>query len=174
MRGDVWAYKVTLTGPLVPARIIVPPWHYGADIRVRRLDDPALDEFWTKRPRLPCKWEDVDMYLAAHPEIRRDDEPMDVDGVEPRFRDAADELFGIGKAALRQIVRSEVERTLQAPQKLAYSYQEASAAVGVSVDMLRGEVRDSRLVASYVGSKPVFTVDELKRWLGSLPSEPRR
>ncbi|WP_198519588.1 MULTISPECIES: helix-turn-helix domain-containing protein [unclassified Microbacterium] len=172
-RGDIWAYATTLTGPLVPARIVVPPSYYGDAIRIRRLDDPNLDEMWVDRKRLPCEWEDVETFLATHPQIRRAEQPTDLDESEQRFRDAADELFGAGRLALQVIIRDAVARALQQPPKLAYTYAEAAVAVGVSPATLRNEVAASRLIPSFVGSKPIFTAEELTRWLRSLPAEPR-
>lgn len=172
-RGDVWAYKVTLRGPLVPARIVIPPAHYAADIRIRRLDDPAEPEVSVRRTRLPCRWADVETYLDQHPELVRDNTPLDLDEAESKFRDAADELLGMGAAALRKIIRAELERTMQPPTKLAYTYAEAAVAVGLSKDTLRAAVRRNDLVAVYSGSKPLIVIEELRRWLQSLPQEPR-
>lgn len=172
-RGDVWAYKETRArGPLVPVRILDPGTHYDAEIRVRRLDDSAASEFWTRRVRLPCRWDDVESYLDGHPEIVRAEAIQDAEATDTLYRATADELFGIGKRALRQIVRDELHRALPRAEKLAYTYSEAASAIGVSRELLRREVDADRLVPSYVASKPLFPADELRRWLSTLPNEP--
>ncbi|MEU3847154.1 hypothetical protein AB0E44_09175 [Micrococcus terreus] len=57
--------------------------------------------------------------------------------------------------------------------KLAYSLEEAEEATGYSQRTLRRAIADSHLVARYANSKPVITADELRRWLDSLPTEPK-
>lgn len=73
---------------------------------------------------------------------------------------------------IREIVHDELQKALGL--KLAYTFKEAAHATGFSVETLRQAVLRSDLVPSYVNTKPVFTADELKRWLNSLPAEPRR
>jgi excisionase family DNA binding protein len=56
--------------------------------------------------------------------------------------------------------------------KLAYSYEEAAAALGISAKVLRNAVRDNELVATYVTTrKPVFRAADLEQWLDSKPTE---
>jgi len=56
--------------------------------------------------------------------------------------------------------------------KLAYNYDEAAAATGISRTLLERAVRANRLVPSYVTpAKPVFLAAELDRFLGTLPTE---
>ena len=55
------------------------------------------------------------------------------------------------------------------PAKLAYSFEEAAAATGYSIDTIRRAVRNNQLVARYANTKPVITVTELTEWLESLP-----
>ena len=172
-RGDVWAYMVTLRGPLVPARIVIPPAHYAADIRIRRLDDPAEPEVSGRRSGLPCRWVDVEAGLGQHPELVRGDAALDLDETELKFRGAADELLGMGVATLRKILRAKLERTLHPPTKLAYTYAEAAVAVGLSKSTLRAAVQRNELIAAYSGSKPLILLEELRRWLQTLPQEPR-
>ena len=57
--------------------------------------------------------------------------------------------------------------------KLAYTYPEASAAVGVSVRTLQRVVERGDIAVKYIGSKPVIQAAELGAWLDSLPSELR-
>lgn len=54
---------------------------------------------------------------------------------------------------------------------LAYNYDDAAAACGYSVKVLREAVAKNDLFPSYANSKPVFLVTELTRWLESLPSD---
>jgi len=56
--------------------------------------------------------------------------------------------------------------------KLAYSIDEAAAAVGYSSDTIRRAIRNSELVARYANSKPVVMAAELTAWLESKPTEP--
>lgn len=55
--------------------------------------------------------------------------------------------------------------------KLAYTVDEAAEAAGVSVTTIVEACRDGFLVKSYPNSRPVILVDELRRWLESLPHE---
>ena len=56
--------------------------------------------------------------------------------------------------------------------KKAYSFQEAAAAYGVSIDTVRRAVRRNDLAAKYPTSKPVIAAEELAAWFAALPSEP--
>lgn len=55
--------------------------------------------------------------------------------------------------------------------KLAYTYQEAANAVGVSVRSLQRLVERGDIAVKYIGSKPVIPAKELDAWLEALPSE---
>jgi hypothetical protein len=55
--------------------------------------------------------------------------------------------------------------------QIAYAYPALAAAVDLSVQTLRDEVKAGRLIPSYVGAKPLFRYEEVKRWLESLPAE---
>lgn len=57
--------------------------------------------------------------------------------------------------------------------KLSYNREEAAAEIGISVDKLDLERKEGKICAKYVGNKPVYQHEELKRWLESLPSEPK-
>lgn len=56
--------------------------------------------------------------------------------------------------------------------RLAYTYQEAAAAVGVSVDIIRRAVARGDLVPRYPSSRPVLPASEMQAWLEHLPTEP--
>ncbi len=56
---------------------------------------------------------------------------------------------------------------------LALNYEDAAAACGYSVKVLREAVHNGELLPSYANTKPVFRVPELERWLESLPTEAR-
>lgn len=58
-------------------------------------------------------------------------------------------------------------------RKLAYTVEEAAARVGCSTDMLRAQIRHSRLVPRYLNSKIIIPHDELVAWLEALPDEPQ-
>lgn len=55
--------------------------------------------------------------------------------------------------------------------KLAYTYEEAAQAIGVSVQSLRRAVDRHDLLVRYVGSKPVIPAEDLKAWFDTLPTE---
>jgi len=75
----------------------------------------------------------------------------------------------MGEKVLRRIVREELQAILNVPPKIAYNYKEAATAVGLSQTSLQTAVRRNDLVPSYFGSKPVFTAEELARWVSTFP-----
>ncbi|MEH3088722.1 MAG: hypothetical protein PGN24_03670 [Microbacterium arborescens] len=161
--GEHWAYREHTRHPLAHVVVLNPGRNYYDVIRVRYVDDPAHRELETRRIKLPCKWDDLDAYLDAHPEVPRAGE---VAAIEPiHIVHTTNEL--------RAIIHEEVRNALGF-RKVSYTYDEASTAVGVSEQMLRNAVHRSELVPSYIGTKPVFTFVELLRWVESLPNEPWR
>lgn len=170
--GEVWAYKHRLTGPLVPARVLKPGEHYEAPIEVIILEGPeAGTSLWTRRGRLPCKWDDREAWLKAHPGFAHELPTEEPDVKE--FDVPAGMLFGMGERALRRIVREELQAILNIPPKIAYTRREAAKAVGLSESTVSTAVQDGSLIASYYNSKPLFTPEELRRWVSSLPEYPR-
>jgi excisionase family DNA binding protein len=57
-------------------------------------------------------------------------------------------------------------------ERLAYSLQDAADAVGIGLRTLQALIAKGDIIAVYSGRKPLVTADELKAWLGRLPSEP--
>jgi hypothetical protein len=57
-------------------------------------------------------------------------------------------------------------------QPLAYSIDDAAAAVGYSSDTIRRQIDKGNLSVRYANRKPVILRSELEAWLESLPSEP--
>lgn len=170
--GEIWAYKLRLTGPLVSARVVDPGRHYDATIQVIILEGPTKGQrVYTRRNRLPCKWEYREPWLEAHPDFRRE-LPAEVEVPDP-FELPADMLFGMGEAALRRVIREELQAILNVPPRLAYTYKEAARATGLSDTSLQSAVRDGSLVPAYFNSKPLFTPEELKRWIATFPADPR-
>lgn len=55
--------------------------------------------------------------------------------------------------------------------KLAFTFEEAAAATGYSVDTVRRAVRNNELTARYANTKPVILTTELEAWLEALPVE---
>ena len=56
--------------------------------------------------------------------------------------------------------------------KIAFSIEEAAAAVGYSTDTIRRAIRNNDLTARYANSKPIVMASELTAWLESQPTEP--
>lgn len=164
--GEIWAYRAGQRTPLQPAKIIDPGEHYDASIRIRLVDDPGHAEKWVTRVKLPCQWHEAGAWLDQHPEA------WPIEYAEPLPQPAAVDRVTITVAALRRVVRQEIAAVIR-EGRLAYSYEEAAAAVGLSPSSLQAAVRHFDLVPSYYGSKPLFRVEELKRWLETLPDEPR-
>lgn len=167
--GEYWAYRQGTTHPLQRALIRRPGHFYEDGIRVRLVDDPAVTELWTNRAKLPCRWADVDEYLLSHPDVPRDypepPGPGDWDAGAYRMAFTANEL--------RSIIHDELANALGV-KKVAYTRQEAAIATGVSLTMIDAAVHRNDLVARYAGSKPLFTAEELHRWVSSLPEAPWR
>lgn len=59
-------------------------------------------------------------------------------------------------------------------EKLAYTYDEAALACGVSVDVIRRAVNKGDLIPVYPTRRPVIQADELREWLTTQPTTPRR
>jgi hypothetical protein len=75
---------------------------------------------------------------------------------------------------VRRVVREEIAAALgEQPFRLALTLPDAATAVGYSLESIRKAIRNHELVPSYANSKPVIPVEELVRWLRSLPNEPR-
>jgi len=56
-------------------------------------------------------------------------------------------------------------------KKLAYTYEEAAEAIGVSITSIRRIVDRGDLVARYPTKKPVILATELEDYLEGLPTE---
>lgn len=159
-----WAYFKGTTHPAEKVLIIDPGRHYYSSIRVRYEGTSTFHEFETTRSHLPCKWEDLDEYLEAHPERPRQGEVATT--AEPvHIVHTTNEL--------RHIIHEEVANALTVT-KFAYTYPEAAIAVGVSTELLRQAVSRGDLIVRYISTKPVFAAGDLRRWVESLPEEPRR
>jgi hypothetical protein len=56
--------------------------------------------------------------------------------------------------------------------RLAYSYEDAAAAVGVTVKTIQRLVAKGDLIPRYPNRRPIIPASELQAWLDRLPSEP--
>jgi hypothetical protein len=158
---EYWAFRRHQSHPLERVLIVNPGRHYDDEIVVRFPDAPPFHEIYTRRSKLPCKWEDLEEYLAAHPEVPRGDQ----------LATPAEPVHIVHTTnELRAIIHEEV-RNAFGVQKVAYDTQEAAVAVGLSPSSIQSAVRRNELVARYFGNKPVFTAAELLRWVESLPDE---
>lgn len=54
--------------------------------------------------------------------------------------------------------------------KLAFTFDEAAAATGLTVYKIRDHVREGNLIAKRDGRTPIILADELRRFLESLPT----
>lgn len=54
--------------------------------------------------------------------------------------------------------------------KLAYTYDEAAEAVGLTVYKIREHVRNGRIVAKKDGKTPIIQAGELRRFVDDLPA----
>lgn len=75
---------------------------------------------------------------------------------------------------VRRIVREEVESAankIRGNRRLALTLPEAAEAVGYSLESVRAAIRRGELAPAYANSKPVVMVEELERWLRSLPAD---
>lgn len=54
--------------------------------------------------------------------------------------------------------------------RLAYTYDDAARAAGVSVKVIRRAVHDGHLAPVYPTSRPVILAEELMDWLRSCPT----
>lgn len=168
--GETWAYRPGANEHLRPVTVIDPGTNYYAQIRIRLLDEPGRLDLWVRRVKLPCKWDEREAWMAAHPQYR----PVDRVAPEPEGRPLEQPPVTVSIVDLRRIIREEVAAAV-APTPLAYDLTDAARMVGLSTETLRRAVRRDELIASYWGNKPVFRVEELSRWLRSLPEDyPRR
>ncbi len=55
--------------------------------------------------------------------------------------------------------------------RLSYSIAEAAAAVGVSPDVIRRNVRSGNIPVHYPTSRPVILRADLEAWLAATPTE---
>lgn len=55
---------------------------------------------------------------------------------------------------------------------LALDSENAAKHLGISRVLLDREKRAGKICPKYVGTKPIYPIGELQRWLDALPSEP--
>lgn len=77
---------------------------------------------------------------------------------------------------VRRVVRAELHVTpLETPPpRVSLTLRDAARASGYSLEVIRQAIRLNYLVPSYANSKPVIMVEELTRWVRTLPDEPWR
>lgn len=56
-------------------------------------------------------------------------------------------------------------------EPIAYNYQGAAEAVGLSVDTIKAEVAADNIPTRYYGRKPLIPAESLAAWFKSLPAE---
>ncbi len=64
--------------------------------------------------------------------------------------------------------------TLTAPVVIAVDHVTAAAALGISSTRLRHHVRLGDITPHFSGSKPLYSISELQRFVESLPTHPER
>lgn len=58
--------------------------------------------------------------------------------------------------------------------KIAFTIEEAAAALGYSTDTVRRAIRNNDLAVKYYNTKPIILASELQAWAEALPSEPQK
>lgn len=164
--GEYWAYRQGVTHPLQRALILNPGQHSAADVRIRLVDDHAVTELWSTRQKLVCKWSSVEIYLLDHPDVPQTYGPTPAPTPPPEGT-----ALAFNANELRAIIHDEIVKALGVA-KVAYTYQEAAIATGLSTTALRIAVRGYRLVPHYWGKKALFSAEELRRFVAALPEDP--
>lgn len=168
--GERWAYKTTLShGPLIEVKVLNAGFSYESRIQVQRIDTEEV--FWTRRGRLPSRWEAREAYLETHPEF----------GVVPPTRESAPEpqrpfiprVTDVDLERIREVVRSEIADSMRGVPRLAFTVAELAYAVGLSDSRIHQHIARSDLTPVYSGSKALIPVDEAMRFLRDLPDENR-
>lgn len=80
------------------------------------------------------------------------------------------------ESIVRDTIREELELVLKvgtSPQRVALNLKDAAVACGYSVDSIRFAIDRNELLPSYANTKPVIMVEELVRWVRTLPDQPR-
>ncbi len=165
--GEVWAFQRGTTHPLIPVTIIDPGSHYYAPIVI----EPryAWGKRWRQsvaRAKLPCKWDQVDEYVRAHPAKRLEIERGPLPEPSPDVPTKPEPLIQEEVYILARIAGPDFDRPL------AYNVAAAARAVGYSVSTIRKEINEGRLPTRYANSKPVITYDDLWAWVDALPNYP--
>ncbi len=80
------------------------------------------------------------------------------------------------RAIVRDELASALDRAsaLERTEAIAVSVNEAGRLVGYSGSFIRTAISRHELLPSYANSKAVIEVEELKRWVRSLPHEAPR
>jgi hypothetical protein len=59
-------------------------------------------------------------------------------------------------------------------EPIAVDTDAAARLLGLSPSTVRAYMRRGDLLPRYSGRKPIFTIDELRKFVGTLPDEPTR
>jgi len=160
--GEIWAFRESTTLPLQRALIVDPGTHYDAHILSQLIDRPSKPHRSGRRSKYPCKWEDLEDYLARHPEAAPR-QPLK----NPQQAATPYDLN------LRDVEFFAVTLPPVAPHPpIAYSVEAAAAAVGYSEATIRLAIQRGELAPRYANSKAIVLHDDLHAWVHSLPSEP--
>ena len=149
--GEVWAYRESSKLPVRPARIVDPGRHYGSDIEIFVLTRPQTERLWVKRVKLPCKWDEINDYIARRREPWTVDESAVVTEEPTHWPEPS---------------RPSIQK-VSVP--IAYNIVGAAAAVGYSPATIRREIQRGNINPRYANSKAIITHTELLAWVESLP-----
>lgn len=139
-------------------------------LRAQIWHDLLAAKYPTSRPVIEyaelCRW-----YAAYIHVIKPYIESAEEDGHVTAIDEASHIFFLVSSWSMNQ--QEKPCCNCHSIQKLAYTFEEAGEAIGVSAATIRKLVRDSYLIAKYPTSRPVILVEDLRSYIESCPDEPR-
>lgn len=166
--GERWAYKITLShGPLIEVKVLDAGYNYESSIRVQRVDTGEV--FWTRRGRLPAKWERQEEYLATHPQFRSA-LPEPLPRPEPQLP-FIPRLTDVDLERIRAVVREEIAESMKGVPRIAFTVAELAYAVGLSDARIYQHIDRRDITPVYSGTKALIPVEEAVRFVRDLPDE---
>lgn len=164
---QLWAYRPGSNRPLERVRIVDPGTHYGALIRIERLEHLGESHAYVKRVKLPCRWDRLEAYLASQ-RVKLEEERAERARSEveapPRPMD------GLNLKGHEAVVLLTLDNIGTLP--IAYDIKSAGAMVGYSEGTIRLAISRGQLFPRYANSKGVILREDLHAWAHNLPYAP--